>query len=75
MTVAFTLSTGAMVVLAISLALLIGCTLIAWCQDMFGSSGGYLGGLDGLFLFLLYACLWAVPSLLVWAVWATWWKS
>lgn len=74
MTIAFTLSIGAMVVLAISLALFIGCTLLAWRQGMFDTYGGYAGGLDGLFLFALYACLWALPSLLAWVAWATWWK-
>lgn len=58
-----------------SLLLFIAVTFLAHQQGMFDGGGGYAGGLDGLFLMMLYALLWAAPSLLAWAVWATWWRT
>lgn len=74
MTITFTLPF--LLLAGFSLALFIGVTILAHSQGMFdGSGGGYLGGIDALFTIILYAVFWAVPSLLAWAVWATWWRA
>jgi hypothetical protein len=68
----FTITLPVLILLGISLALFIGTTVLAHYQGMFDNSGGYAGGLDGLFLLILYAIFWAIPSLVAWAIWATW---
>ena len=71
-----TLSLPVLVLLGISFALFIGVTILAHSQGMLdGGGGGYLGGIDALFTIILYAVFWAVPSLLAWAIWATWWRA
>ena len=69
-----TLSLPVLVLLGISFALFIGVTILAHSQGML-DGGGYLGGIDALFTIILYAVFWAVPSLLAWAIWATWWRA
>ena len=70
-----TLSLPVLVLLGISFALFIGVTILAHSQGMLDGGGGYLGGIDALFTIILYAVFWAVPSLLAWAIWATWWRA
>ena len=71
-----TLSLPVLILIGISLALFVGVTILAHSQGMFdGGGGGYLGGIDALFTIILYVVFWAVPSLLAWAIWATWWRA
>lgn len=58
-----------------SMLLFICVTIFCYWQGMFDGGGGYAGGLDGLFIVIAYAVLWVVPTLLAWAVWATWWRA
>lgn len=59
-----------------SLGLFIGVTILCHQQGLFDAGGGgYLGGIDALFTIILYAILWAIPSLIAWAAWATWFRS
>ena len=70
-----TLSLPVLILIGISFAMFIGVTILAHSQGMFdGGGGGYLGGIDALFTIILYAVFWVVPSLLAWAIWATWWR-
>jgi hypothetical protein len=69
-----TLSLPFLLLAGFSLLLFIGVTILGHYQGMFDGGDGYAGGLGGLFLIILYAILWAGPSLLAWAIWATWWK-
>ena len=59
-----------------SLLLFIGVTIFCHQAGMFdaGGGGGFVAGLDSLFATIVYLICWAVPSLLAWAVWATWWR-
>ena len=57
-----------------SLALFIGVTIFCHFQGLFDNGGGYLGGIDALFTIIVYSMFWAVPSLMAWAVWATWFR-
>ena len=71
-----TLSLSVLVLIGISLSLFVGVTILAHSQGMFDrGGGGYLGGINALFTIILYAVFWAVPSLLAWAIWATWWRA
>ncbi|MFN3303053.1 MAG: hypothetical protein ACK44A_04960 [Roseateles sp.] len=70
-----TLSLPVLILLGISLALFIATTYLCHSQGMFDGGGGYAGGLDGLFTVILYAIFWAIPSLIAWAVWATWFRA
>lgn len=70
-----TISLPALILIGISLALFIGVTVLCFYQGMFDNSGGYAGGLDGLFTLILYLIFWALPSLAGWAIWATWWRA
>jgi hypothetical protein len=69
-----TLTTPFLLLGGLSLLLFVGVTILCHWQGMFDGGGGYAGGLDGFFIVIAYAVFWAVPSLLVWAVWATWWR-
>lgn len=71
-----TISLPVLILLGLSLALFVGATILAHSQGMFDAGGGgYLGGIDAMFTMILYTLLWALPSLLAWAVWATWWRT
>jgi len=71
-----TISLPVLILIGVCLALFIGVTLLAHSQGLFDKGGGgYLGGIDSLFTMILYTLLWAVPSLLIWAIWATWWRA
>lgn len=69
-----TLTMPFLLLAGLSLLLFIGATILAHQQGLFDGGGGYAGGLDAVFIVILYAVFWAIPSLLAWAVWATWWK-
>lgn len=58
----------------LSLLLFINATILAHKNGMFDGGGGYAGGVEAIFLVALYLIFWALPSLLAWAVWATWWR-
>lgn len=71
-----TLSLPVLALIALSLALFVGVTILAHSQGLFdGGGGSLLGGINALFTVALYAVFWAAPSLLAWAVWATWWRA
>ena len=75
MSLTITLSAGALVVIAIAVILFVVVTVVCHQAGMFDGGSGYLGGLDSLFVIIAYAVLWAVPSLLAWAAWATWFRG
>lgn len=71
-----TISLPVLALIVISLVLFVGVTILAHSQGMFDGGGGSLaGGVNALFTVTLYAVFWAAPSLLAWAVWATWWRA
>lgn len=68
-----TISLSVLILLGISVALFIGVTVFCHREGMFDAGGGgYCAGLDGLFMIGIYLIFWALPSLIAWAVWATW---
>ena len=69
-----TLSLPFLLLAGFSLGLFIGVTILCHTQGLFEGGGVYLAGIDSLFTLILYAVLWAVPSLGAWAVWATWFR-
>lgn len=69
-----TISLPVLIGLSLCLLLFIAVTVLAHSEGMFDDPGGYLAGLNGAFLVLLYAILWALPSLAGWAIYATWWR-
>jgi len=69
-----TISLPLLILLGISLALFATVTVLCHCQGLFDGGDGYLAGLDSLFTLILYGMFWAVPSLMAWAIWATWWR-
>jgi hypothetical protein len=66
------LSAGAITVIAICVGLFLAATACCAKADLFGSKAGMASAFDGAFILLIYALVWAVPSLIAWAVWATW---
>lgn len=69
-----TLSLPLLMLVGFSLLLFISVTIFCHSQGMFDGGGGYLGGIDALFTLIVYGMFWAVPSLMAWAVWATWFR-
>lgn len=68
-----TLSAAALFALAGSAALFVIATIICAREKLFSANDSYeIGALFGL---CVYALVWLVPSLLSWAVWATWWRA
>lgn len=70
-----TISLPVLILLCISFALFVGVTILCLSQGLFDRGGGYLGGIDAMFTIIIYAVAWAIPSLLAWAAWATWWRA
>jgi len=68
----FTISNGATLMLAFSACLFTVVTAISIKEDMWNDE--WNAGLGVIALVMLYGFLWAIPSLLVWAVWATWFR-
>jgi hypothetical protein len=66
----FTISLAAVLLLAFSALCFIGTTV--FIRRMGGHGGSDTYGIGALFDMLIYLALWVVPSLLAWAVWATW---
>jgi ABC-type dipeptide/oligopeptide/nickel transport system permease subunit len=72
----FTIPLSLFVIVSLSALLFFAVTVFAWHSGLFdGGSSGYAGGMDGLFLIILYAVLWAIPSLAGWAIYATWFAT
>ena len=71
-----TLSLPFLLLAGFSLLLFIGVMIFCYQAGMFDAGGGsgFVAGLDSLFATIVYLICWAVPSLLAWAVWATWWR-
>jgi len=67
-----TLTLPLLLLAGFSLLLFIGVTILAYSQGLYDGRGGLGGAMEGAFLVILYAICWALPSLLTWAVWATW---
>lgn len=70
MTVSVTLSLGAAVLMIFSLVLFVVVTVVQRHMGMFDGADSL--GIGGLFSLLFYVLFWALPSVLAWAVWATW---
>ena len=70
---AITLSGGAVAIIGVSIVLFALVTALCIQQGLFGADDQY--GIAFLFALCFYAALWAVPSLLIWAVWATWFRA
>lgn len=60
-----------LILLGISFVLFLGATLVCRWQRFFEQDDL---GLGAAFAMLVYAILWALPSVLLWAIWATWIK-
>ena len=73
MTFSISLSLGAVLLLAMSLLLFVLVTWFCVSQGLFDDGGGYID-LSGFFVFVIYVIGWAMPSLVAWAVWATWFQ-
>lgn len=68
----FSISLAVLVGLAFSAVLFIIATVICWRQGLFDGGGGYAGGLDAVFIIFMYVIFWILPSILTWAIYATW---
>lgn len=66
----FTITTGPAVIALLSALLFVLVTHFCWRQGMF--DGADTLGIGSLFTLLFYSVGWAMPSLLIWATWATW---
>jgi len=66
-----TLSLPILILLGISVVLFIATTLLCFQQGLFDNDSY---GIGAMFALLIYAILWAIPSVLAWAIWATWIK-
>lgn len=73
MTFAIELTSTALIIAACSCVLFLFVTWLAHSQGIF--DGGDPFGIAFIFGLALYAALWATPSLLAWAVYATWFKT
>lgn len=69
-----TITLPLMLLAGFSALLFLVVTVLCHRRGFFDSCSGVGAGFAGLFLVVTYAILWAVPSLLAWAVWATWFK-
>lgn len=67
-----TLSLPFLLGICLSVALFAGVTVLAWTQGLF-EDAPY--GVGGMFALMLYAILWALPSLAGWAIYATWFSN
>lgn len=74
MTLTLTLPLPLLLLLGFSGLLFLVVTALCHRRGLFDSCGGLGDVFAGLFLIVNYAIFWAVPSLLAWAVWATWFK-
>ena len=70
-----TIPLSLMVIGGLSALLFIAVTVFAWHAGLFDDAGGYAGGLEAFFITILYAVLWAIPSLAGWAIYATWFAT
>jgi hypothetical protein len=72
----FSLSIGAMALIALTIVLFVGMTLLCWLGGLFDGAGGAFGcDTSPLFIAFFFAIGWALPSLAAWAVWATWFRG
>lgn len=69
----FTITLPLILLLAFSFVMFILATLLNWQQGLFEPASDY--GFGGLFAAMIYAILWAIPSLLAWAIYATWGRT
>lgn len=67
-----TLSLWPLALIAISVVLFIAITWFCVSTDLFNSEGMF--NINPVFVLVLYACGWAVPSLGMWAIYATWFR-
>jgi hypothetical protein len=70
-TLTFTLS--AAVVVGFSILCLLLVTGFCFIAGLFDGPDPY--GIAWMFGLIFYACGWVVPSLVAWAVWATWFRG
>lgn len=71
-----TIPLALLVIGSLSALLFVAVTVFAWYSGLFdGGSSGYAAGLEGFFIIILYAVLWAIPSLAGWAIYATWFAN
>ena len=68
----FTIAMPALWIILTSAALFIGVTALTIWQGMWDGGDPY--GVGAMFICFIYMVLWALPSLIIWAVWATWFK-
>lgn len=66
------LPTGLAIIIAVSVVLFILVTFLCGLSGLFDGHDSM--GIGALMIVIFYSALWLVPSLLAWAVWATWWK-
>jgi hypothetical protein len=69
--VEFALPLPLLIIGACSLVLFIAVTVLAHQQGLFDGDSLGVGAMFALTFYLLF---WLAPTLLAWAVWATWWK-
>ncbi|MGE0745279.1 MAG: hypothetical protein AB7K86_08530 [Rhodospirillales bacterium] len=67
--VTFAISWAALSLIGLSAALFIGVTVLCRRAGFF-EADNY--GIGALFALGAYSVLWAIPTLIAWAVWATW---
>lgn len=73
MTFTLSISAGALFVVGLSVALFVAVSVFCRWHRMFDEWSDPMNFM-ALFVLLAYAVLWAVPSLVAWAVWATWFR-
>lgn len=55
-----------------SLLLLLAATVTCWLTRLFDSHDQL--GINGLLIAAAYATIWAIPSLVLWNIWAMWFR-
>lgn len=68
--IAFSIPAPLAWIVGVSAITFIVLTVVLFREGVF--DGSDLFGLNVLFATLTYAVLWLIPSLLAWAIWATW---
>lgn len=65
-----TISAPHLIMLAICIALFVATTVFCVWQGLFDGNDQF--GIGEIFKIAAYAVFWIIPSLTMWAVWATW---
>lgn len=72
MDIYISLSIATIIMLCVSIILFLAVSIFAYTQGMFDGGGDY--NLAPIFIATFYAIGWVIPSLLMWAIYATWFK-